>query len=75
MLIQVLIVLLIGVVFVYFGYLIFSMKVPTLIDLFLKGGISFHDKRTNRFFGSIIIIIGILIILSPLIFGVENMNF
>lgn len=73
--VQVLFVLLIGVVFVYFGYLIFSMKVPTLIDLFLKGGISFHDKRTNRFFGSIIIILGVFIILSPLVFGVENMNY
>ena len=73
--IQVLIVLLIGVVFIYFGYLISTMKVPTLIDLFLKGGISFHDKRINRFFVSLIIILGVFIILSPLIFGVENMNF
>lgn len=75
MLIQVLIVLLIGIVFIYFGYLIFSMKVPTLIDFFLKQGTSYHDKRINRFFGSIIMIIGVIIILSPLIFGVENMNF
>lgn len=75
MLIQVLIVLLLGVVFIYFGYLIFTMKVPTLIDFFLKQGNSYHDKRTNRFFGIIIIGIGVFIIISPLIFGVENMNF
>ncbi len=73
--IQVLIVLLIGVVFIYVGYLIFAMKVPTLIDFFLKQGNSYHDKRTNRFLGSIIMIIGVIIILLPFVLGVENMNF
>jgi len=73
--IQVLLVLLLGVSFIYIGYLIFTMKVPTLIDFFLKQGISYHDKRINRFFGSMIMVIGVFIIISPLIFGVENMNF
>ena len=74
MAIQVLIVLLAGIAFIFMGYLIFTMKVPTLIDFFLKQGVSYHDKRTNRFFGIIIIGIGVFIILSPLIFGVEDMN-
>jgi len=73
--IQVLIVLLTGIVFIYIGYLIFTMKVPTLIDFFLKQGTSYHDKRINRFFGSIIMLLGVFIMISPLIFGVENMNF
>lgn len=73
--IQVLIVILLGILFIYIGYLIFTMKVPTLIDLFLKQGTSYHDKRINRFFGSIIMVIGVFIMISPLIFGVENMNF
>jgi len=75
MLIQVLIVLLLGLLFIYIGYLIFTMKMPSVIDFFLKQGTFYHDKRINRFFGSIIMIIGVFILLSPLIFGVENMNF
>ncbi|GGA85088.1 hypothetical protein [Ornithinibacillus halotolerans] len=71
---QVFIVLFIGLVFIVFGYLIFSGKAPTLLDFFLKQGVTYEDKRSNRFFGLIIIIIGIAIMLLPLILGVENMN-
>lgn len=72
--IQVFIIWVLGVVFIYFGYLIFTMKVPTLLDYFLKTGVNYHDKRVYRFCGSIIIAMGIFIILSPFIFGIEQMN-
>ncbi|MGY0691875.1 hypothetical protein ACW2QC_03670 [Virgibacillus sp. FSP13] len=72
--IQVIFVLLIGVVFIYFGYLIFTGKAPTLLDFFLKQGVSYSDKLSSRFFGTIIIIIGIIILVLPFILGIENMN-
>lgn len=74
MLIHVFVVLLIGVVFIYFGYLIFTEKVPTLLDFFMTQGITYHDKIFNKFFGGIIILIGLIIILLPLILGVDSMN-
>ncbi|MDX8044989.1 hypothetical protein SH601_03235 [Gracilibacillus sp. S3-1-1] len=73
--IQVVIVLLIGLVFICFGYLIITSKVPTLLDFFLKQGVSYNDKLSNKFFGSIIILLGIIMLLLPFILGIENMNF
>jgi len=67
-------ILLIGLLFLYMGYLIFSGKAPTLLDYFLKQGVTFNDKLSNRFFGTIIMIIGVFILISPFIFGIENMN-
>lgn len=67
--------LLIGLLFIYIGYLIFTGKAPTLLDYFLKQGISYEDKLTTKFFGTIIIILGIIILISPFIFGIGNMNF
>lgn len=68
-----LLLLLFGLLFIYMGYLIFSGKGPTLLDYFLKLGVSFNDELSNRFFGTIIIIIGLFILISPFIFGIENM--
>lgn len=75
MLIQILIALLIGIVFILFGYLVFTEKVPTLLDFFIKQGVTYNDQISNRFFGTIIMIIGLAIMLSPLIFGTDSMKF
>lgn len=72
--IQAIIVVLIGILFIYFGYLIFSGKVPTLLDFFLKNEVVYNDKKTLRFFGTIIIIIGIIVAILPFVLGIENMN-
>ena len=71
---QAIIVILIGVVFIYFGYLIFTGKAPTLLDFFLKKGVPYEDKLSLRFFGGIIIVIGVVIVFLPFILGTENMN-
>ncbi|WP_058306379.1 hypothetical protein [Gracilibacillus massiliensis] len=71
---KVIFVLLIGLAFIYFGSLIFLRKAPTLLDFFLKQGVTYNDKLSNKFFGSIIIIIGIVILILPFILGIENMN-
>lgn len=47
--IEAILVVLIGVVFIYLGYLIFSGKVPTLLDYFLKQGVTYNDKKSLRF--------------------------
>lgn len=73
--IQVFFVWLIGLVFIYFGYLVFSRKAPGILDYFLKLGITAEDEKSAKFFGSIIAIIGIIVILLPFILGIENMNF
>jgi uncharacterized protein YjeT (DUF2065 family) len=72
--IQAIIVILIGLVFIYFGYLIFTGKAPTLLDYFLKQGVTYNDKKSLRFFGTIIIIIGIIVLILPFLLGIENMN-
>lgn len=72
--VQAIIVMLIGVVFIYFGYLIFSGKAPTILDFFLKQGVAYNDKRTLKLFGTIIIIIGVIVTILPFILGIENMN-
>ncbi|SES65454.1 hypothetical protein SAMN05216389_101268 [Oceanobacillus limi] len=71
---EVIFVLIIGFVFIYFGLLIFTGKVPTLLDYFLKQGVTYHDKKSLKFFGTFIIIIGILVLFLPVILGVKNMN-
>lgn len=72
--VQAYLVMFIGIVFIYFGYLIFKGKVPTLLDYFLKQGVSYKDKKSLKFFGAIIIIIGVIVITLPFVLGVENMN-
>lgn len=72
--IQAYIIMLIGIVFIYFGNLVFSRKAPGVLDLFLKLGITAEDEKSAKFFGSIIAIIGIVIILLPFILGTESMN-
>ena len=72
--IQVIIVILIGIVFIYFGYLIFTGKVPTLLDYFLKQGVLFNDERWLRTCGAVIVIIGIIVVMLPFVLGIENMN-
>lgn len=71
---QVIFVVLLGLLFMYLGYLIYTRKAPNLLDLFLKQGVSYNDAISAKVFGSIIIIIGVIILLLPLILGVENMN-
>ncbi|MYL45510.1 hypothetical protein GLV94_07615 [Virgibacillus halodenitrificans] len=65
---------LIGLVFIYFGYLVFSRKAPGVLDYFLKLGITAEDKTSAKFFGLMIAIIGIVVILLPLILGIDKMN-
>ncbi|ADU30565.1 hypothetical protein [Evansella cellulosilytica] len=72
--IQVIFVVVIGILFIYCGYLIFSRKAPNLLDLFLKQGVSYNDSLSAKIFGTIIIIAGIIVLLLPLILGIENMN-
>lgn len=72
--IQVFIVWLIGLFFIYLGYLIMTRKAPTVIDYFLKLGITIEGKKAAKIFGTIIVMIGIIVILLPLLLGVENMN-
>ncbi|WHX27459.1 hypothetical protein QNH47_06280 [Virgibacillus halodenitrificans] len=72
--IQVYFVWLIGLVFIYFGYLVFSRKAPGVLDYFLKLGITAEEKISAKFFGSVIAIIGIVIMLLPFILGIDNMN-
>lgn len=72
--IQVIIVMLIGLLFIYFGYLIFTGKAPSLLDFFLKQGVTYNDKKLLRFFGTIIIIIGIVVLVLPFLLGIENIN-
>lgn len=72
--IQVFLVWIMGLVIIYFGYLIFTRKVPTLLDYFLKLGVTFTDKNANRFFGGLIMVVGIVVLVLPFILGIENMN-
>lgn len=72
--IEAIILLLIGIVFIYFGYLIFTGKAPTLLDYFLKQGVLYNDEKSLKFFGTVIIILGILVVLLPFVLGVENVN-
>lgn len=72
--IEVFFVWLIGLVFLVFGFLIFKGKAPNILDLFLKQGVAYNDSFSTKFFGSIIIIVGIIVFLLPFILGIENMN-
>jgi len=64
----------IGIVFIYLGYVVFSKKAPGVLDLFLKLGITAEDEKSAKFFGTIIVITGVVIISLPFILGTEKMN-
>lgn len=72
--IQAFLVMFIGIIFIYFGYLIFKGKVPNLLDYFLKQGVTYNDKKSLKFYGTIIMIIGVTVMTLPFVLGVENMN-
>ena len=72
--VEVIFVWLIGFLFIFLGFLIFKGKVPSLLDLFLKQGVAYHDSFSTKFFGIIIMIVGIIVFLLPFILGIENMN-
>lgn len=73
--VQALLVMLIGLLFIYLGYLIFKGKMPNLLDYFLKQGVAaYNDKLSLKFFGPIIMIIGIIVLILPFLLGIENMN-
>ncbi|SEQ66634.1 hypothetical protein [Piscibacillus halophilus] len=72
--IHILVVELIGVLFIYLGFLILNRKAPTFLDFVLKIGVTYTDKISNRFWGGLMIVVGLIIMLMPLILGAENMN-
>lgn len=63
---------LIGIFFIYLGYLIYSGKAPFIVNFF--NFIPEYDPRLFKILGTIIVIIGFIVILLPFILGIENMN-
>lgn len=70
--IQVYFVWLIGVVFICLGYLIYSGKTPFIVNFF--NIIPEYDPRLLKILGTIIVIVGFIVILLPFILGTGNMN-
>lgn len=73
--IQVFLVWLIGLVFIYLGYLVFSRKATGVLDYFLRFGVTAEDETSAKVLGTIIAMMGVIVIILPFILGIENMNF
>lgn len=70
--IQVFFVWLIGLLISCLGYLIYSGKTPFIVNFF--NFIPEYDPRLLKILGTIIIIVGVIVIFLPFVLGTENMN-
>lgn len=63
---------LIGLLISCLGYLIYSGKTPFIVNFF--NFIPEYDPRLLKILGTIIIIVGVIVIFLPFILGTESMN-
>ncbi|MDG5789233.1 hypothetical protein QA612_17375 [Evansella sp. AB-P1] len=64
-----------GLLFMILGYFIYKHKALFLINLFLWNGLDGNRDLIAKVFGTIMFVIGIVIILLPFILGTDSMNF
>ncbi|MBM7600390.1 hypothetical protein JOC34_002781 [Virgibacillus halotolerans] len=62
-------IMLLGLFIMYLGYLVLTKRALFLVTIFLWANMYGDEKRFARIFGVLYIAVGVLVIISPFIFG------
>lgn len=60
---------LIGVFIMFIGFLVLKKKALFLVNLVLWNGVSGDEKLLSRIFGTILLVVGFIVILLPFLFA------